>query len=346
MRKLLCIVLIPFSVMYGGVMSLRNFFFDKGIFRITKHGIPVVSVGNLTTGGTGKTPLTLWLAYHLISLNRKVAVISRGYGRTGNEELVICDGHDLLAGVDESGDELAMIAEELLKAHEGRFIVTAGNDRNRAIRIAAEQYNADAVILDDAFQHRRTHRDVDIVLVNAEEFLNEKFSHRFTVPAGNLRENIGGLNRADIVIQNNKFSSIPLLAEIRERSGETMIMEYKTECIVDSENTILQPIAKDVILFSGLADNLSFFKAADSFCSKITDRIEFEDHHKYSVDDLNILARNYTGNEIFLTTHKDYVKVRNVPQLMKNFRIFYLKIGITLENPAVLTGKLNKMFSA
>ncbi len=337
-------VLIPFSLAYSGVMSIRNFFYDIKLFSSDRKKIPVISVGNITTGGTGKSPMTIWIADYLIGKNRKVAVISRGYKRRTTKPVIVCDGARILLDVSQSGDELMMISEELLRNHKGKFVVAAGADRSEAIDTVLREFDADVIVLDDAFQHRKLWRNLDILLVNAEEYFCDSFSHKFTIPSGNLRECISGINRADLIIQNNKGSNLPDVPFIGKSGKVHLTLRYNSEYFVDEENVILHHLDKKVILFSGLADNESFFISAMNTGIEIVDNIGFGDHHEYTEADFDRITQNYSGKEIFVTTHKDFIKIVKVGKFTDEFDLCYLKISLKVE--ADLTNLTNKIDKA
>ena len=343
-NKLICFILLPVSLLYSAVMFVRNYLYDKGIFSIAKKNIPVISIGNITTGGTGKTPLTIWIADYLLKKGRNVAVISRGYGRESANSVIVCDGQKILTQLSESGDELLMISEELLNRHLGNFVVAAGTNRSDTIDMVCNSFSTDVVILDDAFQHRKIARDLDILLINADDYYVNSCSHSWTIPSGNLRENLSGIERADLIIQNNKGSNYPSIKFIDESGVVNFKMSYKTEYFVDIENVILKSINEKVILFSGLADNDSFFSSVMKSGVKVADKIAFEDHHNYTDADIDILKRNFTGKEVFVTSQKDFIKIKRKANRFDDVEIVYLKIkpefGIDIEK---LTNKIDKI---
>ncbi len=343
-NKFICITLLPLSLLYSAAMSFRNYLYDKGIFSSAKKNVPVISIGNITTGGTGKTPLTIWITEYLLKKGRNVAVISRGYGRESANPAIVCDGNSILADLSQSGDELLMISEELLSIHRGNFVVAAGSNRSETIDFACKQFDVDIVVLDDAFQHRGVARDLDIVLINAEDYYEDDCSHKWTIPSGNLREKMSCLDRAGMIIQNNKGSNYQSIKFIEESGKEHLTMRYKSEYFVDMENVILRTINEDVILFSGLADNESFFSSVMELHVNVADKIGFEDHHNYTDADLDILKRKFTGKEVFVTSQKDFIKIKRLRNSFDEADIVYLKIkpefGIDIEK---FTNKIDRI---
>lgn len=335
--------MLPVSFVYSVIMSVRNLLFNMRILGTVKTEVPVISVGNITTGGTGKTPLTLWLAEYLISSDKRVAVISRGYGRKSEGLMLVCDGRSILSDVAGSGDELIMISDELLSRYPGEFVVAACADRSRAIEFVVREHNAEAVILDDAFQHRHVARDLDIVLLNAEEFERDPLSHLFTVPAGNLRESRRGLARADFIIWNNKTSAVSIPGFIRRYSDKIIEISYNSEYFVDSENTIFENIEGKVVSFCGLADNRSFFAAVRKKCSEVSAEVGFPDHHAYTEADFKRLLKKLPVNGRLVTSQKDFVKVKEAGQFAKQNNVCYLRLGIEFRSPERLTKKIDSI---
>ncbi len=330
--------------MYSAVMSVRNYFYDKGLFSIVKKIVPVISIGNITTGGTGKTPLSIWVSDYLIKKGRNVAVISRGYGRESTNSVIVCDGHKILADLSESGDELQMISEELLRIHRGNFVVAAGSNRSETIDLVCREFDVDIVVLDDAFQHRKIARDLDIVLMNADDYYRNPCSHKWTIPSGNLRESIRSIERAGMIIQNNKGNNYPSIKFVEESGIDHFTMRYKSEYFVDMENVILQTIDEDVILFSGLADNDSFFSSAMALGMNVADKIGFEDHHDYTDADIDVLKRKFTGKEIFVTSQKDFTKIKTLRNSFDELDIVYLKVKPEFGNDIEkLTNKIDRI---
>jgi tetraacyldisaccharide 4'-kinase len=175
---------------YGAAIRLRNGWYDRGL-GVHRVGIPVISVGNLTVGGTGKTPLVAWLAARLVERRRRPAVVSRGYrGRAGRGPLVVSDGSGPRSSVAVCGDEPFLLARSLVGVP-----VVVGSDRVAGAE-AAHHLGADVILLDDGFQHRRLARDLDLVLLDS----SNPFGNDALLPAGLLREPPAALARADVVV--------------------------------------------------------------------------------------------------------------------------------------------------
>jgi len=179
MNRAATVALAPIGGIYGIFVKARNACYRRGILRTRQVGVPVVSIGNLTSGGTGKTPLVEWTARELASLGRKVCVLTRGYGRTDSgRQVVASNGQEILADVAQTGDEAFMLAEKL----RGQAAVICNADRVSAAVWAIKNLESDVFVLDDAFQHQQIARDLNILAVDA----TNPWGIRRSLPAGTL----------------------------------------------------------------------------------------------------------------------------------------------------------------
>ncbi len=288
--SLLSLLLWPFSIIYGLIMFCRNYLYDKNIFKTAKLNAYVVSVGNLTTGGTGKTPITAEIASYFIKKGKKVAVISRGYGGKLNikNTNIISSSEKLYYTAEMAGDEPYWIA----KNAPGAVVIT-GKNRVKSGELAIKEFGAEVLILDDGFQHRKMGRDLDIALVDSKK----GFGNGFMLPAGPLREPKSNINRADKVIIVNKFPyNVPPEYE------NAIICELTPEVPADITNAVA---------FSGIAQPDLFFAALKKNNIKLTSKHIFPDHYIYTKKDLDmLLIRAKTdGAEALITTEKDMVKI-------------------------------------
>src|SRR5262249_39391360 len=184
------LALMPLSLGFSMLVRARNLLYDQGWLSTQRPALKVISVGNLTVGGTGKTPMVLWLAQALQSRGRRVGILTRGYGGSNKDITVVgTDGRALVTAA-EVGDEPVMLA----RAFAG--VVIAGRDRVAAAAIASRRFDLNVVILDDGFQHRRLDRDIDVLLINHRK----KGGNGWLLPAGPFREPLAAARRADIVI--------------------------------------------------------------------------------------------------------------------------------------------------
>ena len=324
------ILLIPFSMIYSAIIFFRNKFFDYGVFRSYKVSKPVISVGNITTGGTGKTPLVILLSDYFLSKGKKVGIISRGYKRSSKEPVLVCDGININDNTKEAGDELIMTANELMKKFKGSFFIAADSDRIQAAEFLIKKFAPDVIILDDGFQHRRIRRDLNLVLIDSHNFINNRFLYNFTLPSGILRESFDNLRRADLIIQNDKHIELKVLSALKVSRKEIFLMRYKSEYFIDNKNVILKHKDRNAIVFSGIADEESFVSMIKAEGIRIKETMKFSDHHNYTEADIEFLKKRHTGEEIFITTEKDFVKIRQFTEFNENYPVYFLKMKAEL----------------
>jgi len=190
-RLALALLAIPAAI-FATLMSLRTWAYARGLFTVHRLSRPVISIGNITAGGTGKTPVTAWIARHLLEQGLRVAVLSRGYGGSlEGETAIVSDGRNLLLGPDQCGDEPYLLASTI-----PGVMVVIGSDRYRAGLLAMERLAPDCFLLDDGFQHLRLYRDLNILLMDCSNPLG----NGRVLPAGPLREVPAARQRADLLI--------------------------------------------------------------------------------------------------------------------------------------------------
>jgi tetraacyldisaccharide 4'-kinase len=318
------IILGPLGALYGIVMRARGALYRRGALRVHRLDAPVISVGNITTGGTGKTPLVEWLARMLAGENRCPCILTRGYGRADERERVlVSDGERVLADAEEGGDEPCLLAERLL----GVAAVISDADRVAAARWALENLRSDLFILDDGFQHLRVSRDLNILTVDA---MNPWGGGRL-LPYGRLREPLRELARADccVITRAGQAANIDALREeFKRRSNGRPVFLTHTRTIglraaalpPASDVQGLSPDAllpaseapKQVAAFCALGNPQAFFShlRMDGFDLKYTRA--FPDHHAYTQSDIEALEHEARarGAHTLLTTAKDAVKLR------------------------------------
>lgn len=302
-------LLKPVAGVYGLGTGLRNFLFDKGILKSKRFDIPVICVGNLSAGGTGKSPHVIMAARELMSSHR-VAVLSRGYGRKSKGfHLVVAKDT-----VDQSGDEPVQYLHYLPE-----LIVAVCESRVEGInRLMQLNHAPDVILLDDAFQHRYVSAGLNILLTDYSRL----FYDDYLLPAGNLRESKSGVQRADIIIVSKAPENIPPADEevIRKRIATYTsapvyfsVLRYR-EAISFKGNDIITLFKKDVLLFTGIA-NPSPLK---SFLNKLQCNIEeitFPDHHRYTAGDISNLRKKFdmfarkNPGAVLLTTRKDAMRL-------------------------------------
>lgn len=312
------LILVPLSTIYSAVTRARLAAYRRGLFPVSKLAAPVISVGNLTTGGTGKTPLVEWVCRTIYAVaherwreGKSVCVLTRGYGRANPKtQVVVSNGLELRASELQAGDEPFLLASNLL----GVAAVISNPDRVAAGEWAIEKLQSGVFVLDDAFQHLRLFRDLDIVTIDATNPWGGGL-----IPRGRLREPLGGLSRADCVVitRTEQVEQISLIKDtIRRIAGNVPVFSSRMLTSgfrrVDSEpiNTatlLSQPIGA----FCGVGNPDSFFNhLRREGCQLEFTRI-FPDHHTYKQADLDALVgeARAKGAKSLLTTAKDATKL-------------------------------------
>jgi tetraacyldisaccharide 4'-kinase len=291
-RGLLRVVEVPYTL----VMRARNDGFDRGWSQAHQVGVPVLSVGNLTLGGTGKTPMVKWIARRLRERGVRVAIVSRGYG----------------AKQGKPNDEALELAQALPDVPH-----VQNRDRVAGALQAAEEFGCQLVLLDDGFQHRRLARDLDIVLLDATAPFG--FDHVF--PRGELREPVSGLQRADVVCLTRADQVEPAECEaIRQRVARLapqaawcQVIHAPSElCNTAGQTQPLESLrGQRVAAFCGIGNPAAFRQTLESAGCQIVCWREFPDHHAYNARDQSELERAVAecDAQLVLTTHKDLVKL-------------------------------------
>lgn len=280
---------------FRAITGMRNKAFDLGLRVTAKAHCPVISVGNLTTGGTGKTPMVAHLVKLLQRYGRTPAVVLRGYKQTNEAP----------------SDEATLLAEAL----PGVTIVVNGDRVAAARMIARNHRDADVIVLDDGFQHRRIARGLDLVLIDA----TNPFGYDHVLPRGMMREGPSGLKRADAVIvtrstlEYDPQAAARLNEQIARYHGKPPVAHFahRWARVVDTHDTTIDPAGRPVVAFCGIGNPGAFFDEAGKQAG-VRATAAFADHHRYTADDLARLASLARENEAeaLLTTAKDWVKLR------------------------------------
>jgi tetraacyldisaccharide 4'-kinase len=318
-------LLFPFAVLYDAITALRNRLFDMGYKPITRFDIPVISVGNLAVGGTGKTPMVEHLI-RLLQTEYKLATLSRGYGRK-TKGFKIASPNDTAATV---GDE----PFQIYKKFAPEVNVVVGEDRAYAIPMLLQELeNIDAVIMDDAYQHRSVIPGLSILLT----VYSNPFFDDFLLPAGRLREAKTGANRADAIVVTK---CPPQLSEDEIMKFENSIREYSDKPVFFSKIRYGEPVgfgkpdaalSKQVILVSAIA-NAYILEDYVRKAYTMIKHVAFRDHYVITSGDLRDLSsmlKKYPEGEVsILTTEKDMVKLQReeLKGTISQLPVFYLPI--------------------
>ena len=323
-----------FSVPYGIVTSVRNFLYDKNILKAYNSGVFTVSVGNLTTGGVGKTPFVKELVRFYLNKGFRPAVISRGYGGSLNSKKVnvISDGTKIFYEASEAGDEPFWLAKNC----PGAYVLTCAS-RKKSAKFAKEA-GCDVIIADDAFQHRALHRDIDLVLCDGlNGFGNEKL-----LPAGPLRESFSGISRADKIVVTNKSASneyaLKYCETLEKRCKKPIFLCQMTPERYTNLTTgePVDPENKRAIAFCaiGQPENFYDFVRGDFL---FTGKVSFPDHHEYTEEDVNYLIKAADNNYACLvTTEKDAVKISRLAKNTGNVEIYVMKLSAVADIEEIL----------
>jgi tetraacyldisaccharide 4'-kinase len=321
--KFLRKLLFPFAVLYDFITSIRNFFFDKGMMKSNSFDIPVIAVGNLSVGGTGKSPQIEYLI-RLLSENYKIATLSRGYKRK-SEGFLLADEN---ANAKSIGDEPFQYYQKFSQIQ----VAVDANRTNGIQRLLAQKNPPEIILLDDAFQHRQVKAGLYIVLTA----YNDLYCDDFILPVGNLRESLNGAHRAKIVIVTKCPESLSLdeknkiKAKLKLNADQHLFftsISYDNEVFSESGKIPVNEIQKmDKVLLAGIAKPEPFF----NFIKKEGDELlAFQDHHHFSeneIAEIKVKAKN----KLIITTEKDFVRIK---EQFPVEQLYYLPIQSTfLEN--------------
>jgi len=335
------ILLIPLAKLFGIITSLRNTLFNLGVFKSHTFKIPIICIGNLSTGGTGKTPHTDYIT-NLLKAEYKVAIISRGYKRK-NYDFKYVKINDCVSDV---GDESIM-----LKRKNPKCLVAVAGDRVQAIkRIMKENKDLNVILLDDGFQHRWIKAGMNILLTTA----NNPFYDDNHLPYGNLREKNTESKRADrIIITNNlDLSNIQAVNEIRKKIANYSkeechftTVEYLSYRNIFNNDQIKDLSEYHIVLISGIAntDGLTTHLNKKTTISK---HFKFKDHHNFSNEDINDILLYYNSirkiKKLILTTEKDSIRLLKFEKKLKGTLVCYLPIKIKFKNRLIFDKEIKE----
>ncbi|RED19504.1 lipid-A-disaccharide kinase [Flavobacterium cutihirudinis] len=315
-------ILFPFAILYGFITSIRNFLFDKGILKSTSFDIPVIAVGNLSVGGTGKTPQIEYLI-RLLSDQYRIATLSRGYKRK-SEGFVLADA---TSNAEILGDEPFQFYQKFPNIQ----VAVDANRTNGIQQLLSQKNKPEVILLDDAYQHRKVKAGFYILLTSFDDL----YADDYMLPTGNLRESRSGANRASIVV----VTKCP--KNLSEEKREQIRLKLKLSCSQQSFFTFIdyddmvygkeEKIAvnelksESKLLIAGIAKPTPFF---DYLKNETDECLTFPDHHHFSDADLDAIKNKANGRKI-ITTEKDYVRLKDSKLVSQ---LYYLPIKSTFIN--------------
>ena len=312
-------ILFPFAVLYGFITSIRNFLFDKGMLKSHSFDVPVIAVGNLSVGGTGKTPQIEYLI-RLLSPNYKVATLSRGYKRQ-SKGFVLADS---TSNAEILGDEPFQFYTKFKNIQ-----VAVDADRKNGIeQLLLQKNKPEVILLDDAFQHRKVKAGFYILLTS----YGDLFCDDYMLPTGNLRESRSGAKRADIIVVTKCPANLSLdeqneiKSKLQLNSDQELYFSYiDYDDSVYSEDKVLKVSEiknVDKLLLAGIAKPEPFFRYLQD---ESVECLTYPDHHHFSEKEL-LEINNKSKNKIIITTEKDFVRLKgSIPKE----QLFYLPIRST-----------------
>lgn len=319
------------SLIYISAIRLRLYSYRKGLLKTNFLHAYTISIGNLTTGGTGKTPFVAMIAKWALKNGFNPAILSRGYKRKrGNKSLIVSDGKSILTSIDKAGDEAFFLAKKL-----NSLPVLVSKKRYRVGKLAIKLFNSNLLLLDDGYQHLSINRDLNILLIDAQW----GFGNGFLLPSGNLREPLEQVKRANLIVitkctKKNTGEDIFLYLQKKFPNIPVLKSEYVSDKIIfPHTNRAYGPeflSGKKAVAFAGIARPDDFFDMINSLGAKITYSQGFPDHYSFSNSEINELQRlkTNTNADILLTTEKDWVRIDGKTRNDMDIAVLTLKIEL------------------
>lgn len=316
---------------YRGLLGAREWLYTRGVLHSHALDCPVVSIGNLTVGGTGKTPAVELAVRTLAELGHRPGVLSRGYGRRGGGVQVVADAASIRLDAEEAGDEPFLLARRLPGVP-----VVVGPNRYEAGCVARARFGVTAIVLDDGFQHRTLRKDLEIVMARAAE----PWGNGRLLPGGPLREPLPGLARAHLVVATGaqRLEEAPdvttTVARVAPAVPVLTAAHVPTECF-ESAGMRVVPLgalgAGRLVAFAGIGSPGGFRRTLGEAAVHVVDFQEFSDHHWYTREELTRLDRRAAevGADAFVTTEKDWVRLRRLPPLKRPVYVLSVRLVLT-----------------
>lgn len=326
MVPVLVFLLLPFSWIYASVMAVRNWLYEVGIQTSARFPVPLISVGNLRVGGTGKTPHVAWVVRELQKLAEHPAIVSRGYGRRTKGYRAVSANSTAA----EVGDEPL---QHFLDFH-GLVPVVVSEDRRVGLAHLLTEQQPSVILLDDAFQHRRVQPTLSILLMEQQR----PFYEDFVLPAGRLRENRAGAGRADVVIVTKCSEQ---LSEVEQQAMRQRIRQYGRPAVPvffsyyaygepKRVGDAGRPPGKEIVLLTGIAqpEPLRSFLVEAGYT--VVRHAAFSDHHLFSPAEIQALCAQLRPGQSIFTTQKDAMRLREpaIQGLLHQVPVFYIPIEV------------------
>jgi tetraacyldisaccharide 4'-kinase len=320
---------------YRGLLGTRDWLYARGVLKCRALGVPVVSVGNLTVGGTGKTPAVELAVRSLIDLGHRPAVVSRGYGRRGHGIQVVADAASIRLDADEGGDEPFLLARRLPGVP-----VVVGANRYEAGRHAVERFGVSAIVLDDGFQHRTLAKDLEIVMARAAA----PWGNGRLLPGGPLREPLAALARAHLIVVTgargpDDVGEVAEAARIHAPGVPLLTARHvPTECWEAGAMRYLGPEAlrgRRLLAFAGIGAPDGFRRTLEDTGAVEAGFARFADHHRYTRDEMaGLEARAAAASASGLvTTEKDWARLRRLPALRLPLYVLAVRLVLLSGEP-------------
>ncbi len=326
MVKLIRYILFPISVIYGLITAIRNLMFDKNVLKSSHFDVKTISVGNISAGGTGKTPHIEYLI-RLLKKDNQLATLSRGYGRKRTGFLLATDS-----------STAKDIGDEPLQFHTKFPEVTVAVDARRVngvIELMSQKNSPEVILLDDAFQHRQLKAGLSILLTD----INFPFYSDFMLPTGNLREFSGAKKRADIIIVTKCDQAMTdsqkekVLAKINTPEIPVFFsqIDYAFPELLTQNTSLSFQDSKKIVLVTGIAKPNPLIKHLGQFKKKI-EHLKYQDHHPFTKKDVNHILECYKKEpySVLLTTEKDAMRLKDFKEL-NDVPFFYIPIQVSIQ---------------
>jgi tetraacyldisaccharide 4'-kinase len=329
------------SYIYSYFVNQRNVKFDLDKKVIYKAKAKVISVGNISVGGSGKTPVVIMLAIHYNSLGFKVAIVGSGYKRKGKGLIVVSNYDEILSNANEAGDEMYLISTIVPNSP-----VIIDRKKVNAVKYADMEFKPDIIIIDDGFQHRYVYRDVNLLIID-----KRTVEQNYTLPYGRLREPIKSIYRANVVILRDK---IDLPHSYEQFVNKSVVFQSNTKInrlyyLSNKEEFINLNEKLSVITVCGLALPENFIKFVIGLNFKVEYSFNFKDHFLYTEDSVQQIIKkcNQIRLDVLFTTEKDAVKLKEFIKIFdeNNIKIIVMPIEIELQNENEFYKLINELFN-